>query len=147
MLFVVKLGDLNDTFEFFMAWTEQEYAAHLIKERARNSSKLVLKQNDNNLSSDNALPDSKQRQRAQTLARGDEGEASRPGLLHCRFTLHRKSLLDVDAKYASVKDLLDCVVTSGIVCGDKEGQITLEVRQRKISKGEVETTEIEILTL
>ena len=122
-------------------WTTETLLNH------PNFGKLVLKQNDKNLSSDARLSDAEQRERPQALARRDEGKASRPGLLHCRFTLHRKSLLDVDAKYASVKDLLDCVVTAGIVCGDKEGQITLEVLQRKILKGEKETTEIEILNL
>ena len=91
-----------------------------------------------------ALPDAEQRQRPEALARGDEGEAPRPGLRHCRFTLVRKQLLDVDAKYASVKDLLDCLATAGVIRGDKEGEITLEVVQRKIDKGEPEQTAVEI---
>ena len=53
----------------------------------------------------------------------------------------------MDAKYASVKDLLDCLVIAGIICGDKEGQITLEVNQFKVEKGEIETTKIEVLKL
>lgn len=91
-----------------------------------------------------ALPDTEQRQRPKALARGDEGEAPRPGLRHCRFTLIRKQLLDVDAKYASVKDLLDCLATAGVIRGDKEGEITLEVNQRRIAKGESENTVIEV---
>ncbi len=97
-----------------------------------------------NLSAGDTLPHSEQRERPQALARCDEGKAQGPGLLHCSFTLCRKSLLDVDAKYASVKDLLDCLVFSGIVCGDKEGQITLAVNQRKCAKGQPEQTIIEI---
>ena len=97
-----------------------------------------------NLSVDDSIPDAKQCERPKALARRDEGKAQRPRLLHCRFTLCRKSLLDVDAKYASVKDLLDCLVIAGIVDGDKEGQITLEVNQKKIIKGESETVIIEV---
>lgn len=92
-----------------------------------------------------AVPDTKQRQRPEALAVSDEGKAPGPGLPHCRFTLRRKSLLDIDAKYASIKDLLDCLVIAGIICGDKEGQITLEVNQFKVQKGEIETTKIEVL--
>ena len=94
-----------------------------------------------------ALPDAEQRQRPEALARRDEGEAPRPGLLHVRFTLIRKQLLDVDAKYASVKDLLDCLATAGVIRGDKEGEITLEVIQRRITKGESEQTVIEVFEI
>ena len=91
-----------------------------------------------------ALPDTEQRKRPEALARSDAGEASRPGLRHCRFTLHRRKLLDVDAKYSSVKDLLDCLAIAHVVDGDKEGQITLEVNQVRCGKGEPETTVIEV---
>jgi len=105
----------------------------------------IKTKNENHIPTLPELSDSEQRERPQALARRDEGEAQGAGLLHCRFTLHRKSLLDVDAKYASVKDLLDCLVFSGVIPGDKEGQITLEVNQRKVKKGELEKTEIEVL--
>lgn len=91
-----------------------------------------------------ALPDAKQRERKETLAGGDEGEAPCPGLRHVRFTLVRKRLLDVDAKYASTKDILDFLATCGVIRGDKEGEITLEVNQRRIIKGESENTVIEV---
>ena len=97
-----------------------------------------------NLSVDASIPDAEQRERPKALARSDEGKTQRPRLLHCRFTLCRKSLLDIDAKYASVKDLLDCLVFSGVIPGDKEGQITLEVNQKKIIKGQNEETVIEV---
>lgn len=99
---------------------------------------------DHNLQNRTALQDSKQCECPEALAGGDEGKAQSAGLLHCHFTLCRKSLLDVDAKYASVKDLLDCLVFSGIIPGDKEGQITLEVTQQKCRKGEPEKTVIEV---
>lgn len=92
-----------------------------------------------------ALPHAQQRQCAETLARGDEGEAQSPRLPHCRFTLVRRKLLDVDAKYSSVKDLLDGLAIAGIIPGDKEGQVTLEVIQRKTAKAEPEQTIIEVI--
>lgn len=104
-----------------------------------------IKSNENNFLTVNTLPDAKQRELKKTLARSDEGKAPGAGLLHCRFTLRRKSLLDVDAKYASVKDLLDCLVFSGIIPGDKEGQITLQVEQEKVKLKSDERTVIEII--
>lgn len=109
-----------------------------------NASKSTLRAN---LSLEAAIPDPKPRQREEELAGGHEGEAQGPGLRHCRFTLVRKKLLDVDAKYASVKDLLDCLAIIGIIHGDKEGQITLEVNQRKAAKGEEECTMITVFEL
>lgn len=90
------------------------------------------------------LQDTEQCERKKALAGRDEGEAPRPGLRHCRFTLVRKQLLDVDAKYAGVKDLLDCLAIAGVIRGDKEGEVTLEVGQRKANKGESEHTLIEV---
>jgi hypothetical protein len=97
-----------------------------------------------NFQPDNSLPDTKQRERTEALAAGGEGKAPRPGLRHCRFTLRRFKLLDVDAKYASVKDLLDCLTIAGVIRGDKEGEITLEVVQEKVKHGDVEQTVIEV---
>ena len=91
-----------------------------------------------NLSADITLPDSKSCEREETLEADSQGEAQGAGLPHCCFTLIRKKLLDVDAKYASVKDLLDCLTISKCIRGDKEGQISLEVQQRKCEKGEQE---------
>lgn len=120
-----------------------------MKEIPANVSASTRKRNPHlyDLSNSPAVQDAKQRQCPEALEVCDVGKAQSPGLLHCRFTLKRKSLLDIDAKYASVKDLLDCLVIAGIVCGDKEGQITLEVNQFKVAKGEIETTKIEVLKL
>lgn len=100
-----------------------------------------------NLRAEGAIPNTQPRQREEELAGGDAGEAQGPGLRHCCFTLVRKKLLDVDAKYSSVKDLLDCLVIAGIARGDKEGQITLEVNQRKAAKGEGEHVEITVFEI
>ena len=91
-----------------------------------------------------AVSDTEPRERKETLASDSSRETPRPGLRHCRFTLRRKQLLDVDAKYASVKDLLDCLGIAYVIRGDKEGEITLEVNQEKIRPGETEQTVIEV---
>lgn len=116
-------------------------SADEIKQRFPNASAAFVRAN---LSAGAAIPHAEQRERPQALARRDEGKAPGARLLHCRFTLCRKSFLDVDAKYSSVKDLLDCLVLSGVLPGDKEGQITLEVVQQKPLKGEPEQTVIEV---
>lgn len=101
-------------------------------------------QNETNLPPDNSIPDAKPCKRKKALETGSEGKAPRPGLRHCRFTLRRLKLLDVDAKYASIKNVLDCLTIAGIIRGDREGEITLEVIQEKVTKGDVETTVIEV---
>jgi hypothetical protein len=90
------------------------------------------------------LPDTQPCQLQETLEANSGGETQGARLPHVCFTLCRKQLLDVDAKYASVKDLLDGLAISRIICGDKEGQITLEVNQEKVGKGQAEKTIIEI---
>ena len=83
-------------------------------------------------------------QPAVALAQGRQGKAPRRGCPVVRFEISRHRLLDVDAKYAAVKHLLDGIVATGIVAGDKEGQIELEVIQQKASKNEAETTVIKV---
>ena len=92
----------------------------------------------------NVLPNPEQRQRQETLAEDCPREAPGAGCLHVRFTLRRRKLLDVDAKYASVKDVLDCLWRAKVVRGDREGEITLEVNQLKAAKGEAECTIVEV---
>lgn len=90
------------------------------------------------------IPDTEQCQRKEALAGSGAGEAPSPKFAVVRFTLCRQKLLDVDAKYASVKDLLDGLAYAGLIHGDKEGQIRLEVEQLKVHKKQ-ERTEIEII--
>ena len=68
---------------------------------------------------------------------GEEGRASR---VHLRIVSIRKRLLDPDN--LSVKWLIDCLRYSSIIRGDEPDKITLQVEQRKCSKGEAEATEI-----
>jgi hypothetical protein len=73
-----------------------------------------------------------------------QGKVSGFRMPHVRFLLRRVRLLDVDAKYASVKDLLDGLQIAGCISGDKEGQITLQVDQEKVGSYVEEKTVIEI---
>lgn len=90
------------------------------------------------------LPDTEQRECPQELAGSDAGEAQSTECLRVVFTLRRVRLLDVDAKYSSTKDLLDCLTFSGVIRGDKEGQISLQVNQEKVSSYKGEITIIEV---
>lgn len=90
------------------------------------------------------LPDTQQCKRPPELARYSPGEAQSPGCPAVSFLLRRVRLLDVDARYASVKDLLDGLAIAGAIPGDKEGQITLEVRQEKVGSYTEEETVITI---
>ncbi len=102
------------------------------------------------------IPDTEQRERPKTLARRGGGKA--PGassisqsstriLPKILFILRRVRLLDCDAAYGSVKDVLDCCWRSGLVDGDRPDQISLEVRQEKVRHKKDEETLIEIFVL
>lgn len=120
---------------------------HQLKRLFPDASASVLAANAHDYGKDHAdsqLPDAEQRERATPLARRDEGEAQGAGCPLVRFTLYRVKLLDVDAKYSSVKDLLDGLQHAGLIRGDKEGEINLEVRQTKVASYAEERTVIEI---
>lgn len=86
----------------------------------------------------------KQRELPAQLGSDNAGETQSTGCVPVCFTLYRVRLLDVDAKYASIKDLLDCVAGAGLVAGDKEGQVDLQVRQVKVRTKAEERTEITV---
>ena len=90
------------------------------------------------------LPDAKPAQQAGALVGHHAGEAPRAGRPGVVFTLHRVRLLDTDAKHGSCKDLLDGLAYAGLIPGDREDQITLDVRQEKVASFKVEQTVIEI---
>lgn len=75
-----------------------------------------------------------------TLDSGDARETQGSGCPLVRFTLRKCQLLDVDAKYGSVKDLLDGLAKAGLIHGDGEGEITLEVLQQKVKTRAEECT-------
>ncbi len=102
---------------------------------------------ENNFIPNSGLCAAEHCQQADALEGGDSRKAQGGKCPLVRFTIRRKKLLDVDAKYAAVKHLLDGVVATGIVAGDKEGEITLEVIQIKTIKGENPSTVIEVSEL
>lgn len=116
-----------------MRITREQYEAILARQAARRNQ------------AGGAIPVPEQLQRKEALAGCDGREAQGPRCVPVRFTLFRVKLLDVDAKYASVKDLLDCLVASGIVDGDKEGQVDLKVEQVKVKSYKDERTEILVI--
>lgn len=89
-----------------------------------------------------AIPHPEQRQRAPELDGGNETKARGASCPVVRFTLRRVQLLDVDAKFSSVKDLLDGLCAASLLDGDKEGQVTLEVEQEKVGHYADEETRI-----
>ncbi len=94
------------------------------------------------------IPNSEQCE--QTPALGSEGEGKASGARRplIGFTLYRVKLLDWEAKYSSVKDLLDGCVTAGLLDGDREDQIDPKsyVRQVKVKSYAEEKTVIIIDT-
>lgn len=89
---------------------------------------------------------SKPTRRERPLDRTDAGAPQGARLPHVCFVLRRVKLLDVDAKWGSVKDLLDGIVIAKLVDGDREDQITLEVRQETVAHYADEETIIEVTT-
>jgi hypothetical protein len=74
------------------------------------------------------------------LARDREGKAQGAGCPAVRFTLRKCRPFDVDGKYTAIKDLLDGLQYAGLIRGDKEGEVSLEVVQETVkTKAEEET--------
>lgn len=90
------------------------------------------------------IPDAKQCECPPSLAWDSAGEAPSASCPLVRFRLCRVKLLDVDAKYSSVKDLLDGLAAAGLIHGDQEGQVCLEVEQERVTSYALEKTVIEI---
>jgi hypothetical protein len=84
-------------------------------------------------------------EQARALDGHDAGETQGAGCPLVRFTLRRVKLLDVDAKFGSIKDLLDALQYAGAIRGDREGQIRLEVLQEKVKTYAQEETQIEVI--
>lgn len=93
---------------------------------------------------DTGLPTTKPAQPAPALGATDEGKAQSARRPHVCFTLCRVKLLDWDAKYGVLKDLLDGLVIANLLPGDREDQITGECKQVRVSSYKNEKTIIEI---
>jgi hypothetical protein len=109
-----------------------------------NASESFRRRNPSLFSVKPSISHAEQCERPKELARSDAGKAPGASCPLVCFTLHRVQLLDVDAKYGSVKDLLDGLQYAGLIAGDKEGQIDLKVEQIKVKHREEEQTVIEI---
>jgi len=90
------------------------------------------------------IPHTEPEQQPPALAGAGGGEAQGARRPHVCFTLRRVRLLDVDAKYASLKSLLDALATCGAIPGDREDQITLDCRQEKVRHFKEEETIIQV---
>jgi hypothetical protein len=92
------------------------------------------------------LQDPEQCEQTPALGSESEGKASGARRPIVGFTLFRVNLLDWEAKYGSVKDLLDGLRFAGLIRGDREDQIDPQsyVRQVKVAHRCEEKTVIEI---
>lgn len=73
-----------------------------------------------------------------------DGEAPDSGLISLRITSYRRKLLDRSNLYGGAKYVEDCCVYAGLLPGDSEREINLQVRQVKVDSREEEKTVIEI---
>jgi hypothetical protein len=120
---------------------------HTIRRLFPNASKSIIAANAQDYGQahiDTRLQATKPVKLAPALAVKGSGEASGARLPHCCITQCRVKLLDVDAKWSAVKDLLDALVACGALPGDRENQITLEVRQIRVAHFKEEKTIVEI---
>lgn len=124
-------------------WTKEQLADYEAR-RIRRESVTRNQKRENEHQLNTQIPDAKPAQHAPALATDDAREAQCPSCPTVRFTLCRVRLLDVDAKYGSIKDLLDGLQYAGLIHGDKEGEINLQVHQRKVAHYADERTEIAI---
>jgi len=92
------------------------------------------------------LPNPECPQQAVALDTSGGRETPCPRRTCVRFVLRRVSLLDVDAKWGSLKDVLDGLATAGLIPGDREDQITLQCEQEKVAHYSEEETVITITT-
>lgn len=91
------------------------------------------------------LPDAKPKQNAFVQSLGqDENEGGSQGRIAVRITRCGTRLLDLDNLYGSAKYICDALRYCNIIPEDNPEAISLEVRQRKVTKEETGTL-IEIL--
>lgn len=83
-------------------------------------------------------------QQPNPLESAGDGKARGAICPHVRFVLRRVQLLDVDAKFGAIKDLLDGLRYAGLIHGDKEGEITLSVDQERVGHYKDQETQIDI---
>jgi len=120
---------------------------HTIRRLFPNASKSIIAANAQDYGKphiDTGLPPSQHSQPTATLAATRKGKTQGARRPHVCFTLCRCSLLDWDAKYGVLKDLLDGLVIAQLLPGDREDQITGECNQIKAKSRKDEKTIITI---
>lgn len=80
----------------------------------------------------------------QTLEGGAQRKKESSRRPHVRIIRVSTRLLDKDNLYGSVKPLLDQLCASGLIPGDREDQIELDVTQQKVKHRTETGTQIEI---
>lgn len=129
---------------------------HMIKRLFPGASASLLAANASdygNSTPDPQIPAKEQRQQPEPLAHNPKAEAPSAGRVlggpgdsrpHVCITLYGTRFFDTDAKYGVIKDVLDCCWRTSLIPGDREDQISLEVRQAKVKTKKEERTEITI---
>ena len=120
---------------------------HTIKRLFPNASLATIAANASDYGKpyiDAGLQTAKHPKSATSLASTGKGKAQSARRPHVCFTLCRSRLLDWDAKYGVLKDLLDGLVIAGLIPGDREDQITGECKQVKVKSRKEEKTVIQI---
>lgn len=79
------------------------------------------------------------------MATAEPGEAGHSGRVQVSVTSYRRRLADPDN--LCPKYFIDCLRYSGLIRNDREQDIELRVRQKKVSKQEEQRTEIELIYL
>lgn len=117
-------GEIPDVFLTMPRWTQDEYAAYLRKVSG-------------------AKPEPAFQHEA---PRQDAGEKESAGRSHVRITSYRIRCCDIDNITGGAKFLIDSLRYAGVIRDDRPEDITLEVRQRKVTSREQEGTLIEVET-
>jgi hypothetical protein len=78
-----------------------------------------------------------------------DGEAQRKAKSDARplvsIILHRCRLLDKENAYGATKILTDCLCQVGLISGDSEAEIDLQVTQEKVAHRNDQRTEVRII--
>ena len=113
-----------------MRWTQQEYDAYLAR-RCQARTKVS--------------PAEPERGETPALDQTTSGATESSGRVTIRFVFRRLRLLDRDNAHAGAKDLLDGLRYAGLISGDSEKEISLQVEQEKVAHISDQGTVIEII--
>jgi hypothetical protein len=114
----------------FSNWSMKDVEAHNARVATKNQAVSQL-----------PAPEPKRRPAVEPLD-SNKGAKESPTRFLVRIESRRRRLLDIDNLFA--KTMVDCLRYSGLIPNDRPEDIDLQVCQTKISKGEAESTVIEI---